>query len=112
MGIINKIKGLVGGDPHEETARAAGAPADGYLGTQLGTPGADADVFTPETDPTLESVEAAGSPTPPRHAGPRPCCRPCPCLKWPVPCRQGKNGYAATRAVIDLSVKLHEPVAL
>ena len=68
MGFIITIRGLVGGDPHDETARAAGAPVDSYLGTQLATPGAGADVFVPETDPALDSVETAGSSTPPNPA--------------------------------------------
>lgn len=60
MGIMDKLKGIVGGDPHDETKRASGAPDDEYLGTQLATPGADADVSSTEPDPLATGVGLPG----------------------------------------------------
>jgi hypothetical protein len=66
MGVIDKIINLVGGDPHAETAQAANAPEDTYLGTQLSTTGVVLEPSTAEKDPALRDVGSDGVPVDPR----------------------------------------------
>lgn len=55
MNIIDKIKTIIGGDPHAETAREANAPEDTFLGTQLATTGAVPELSS-ASDPRSEDV--------------------------------------------------------
>lgn len=61
MGILDKIKDVFGGDPHAETAEAAGAPEDTYLGTQLSPTGVVLEQPTEETDPAMREAGAGGA---------------------------------------------------
>lgn len=61
MGILDKIKDVFGGDPHAETAEAAGAPEDTYLGTQLSPTGVVLESSTEEADPTMREAGAGGA---------------------------------------------------
>ena len=59
MRIIDKIKDVIGGDPHAETSQAADAPEDTYLGTQLSTTGVVLEPSTLESESAMRDAGAA-----------------------------------------------------
>lgn len=68
MSLLNKIMDVVGGNPHADTAQAAGAPQDVNPGPDTATTEVADDVSTPANNAVLDDVgsygvQAASKPT-------------------------------------------------